>query len=155
MRIPKYRAFIKSLKITVPVTAIHFGIKTVEIDMSDNGDWWEYDFGEVELMQWTGLVDRRGVEIWEGDVLKREFEIGNTIYDPNTLGVDGYEVTDSGYFVGAVRYRPSEGFVLGTVRKFNDEGELIEKKSAVKIYPRYAEIIGNQFEHPELLEVAE
>ncbi|MEK5070535.1 YopX family protein [Sporosarcina sp. FSL K6-1508] len=105
--------------------------------------------------QFTGLKDKGGKKIYEGHVLKRDFEIGNTIYHPVTLGAMDYEISDSGHFRGVVHYRPSEGFVLAKVQKYSDENELVEKKSAVKIYPRYAEIIGNQFENPELLEVAE
>lgn len=129
-------------------------------DIADEGDeyiaheWW-VGVDPKSVGEFTGLLDKNGFGIYEGDIIKREFEIGDTIYDPNTLAVEGYEITDSGYFVGVVRYRPSEGFVLGKVRKYNVEDELVEKKSAVKIYAKYAEVIGNQFEHPHLLEVQE
>lgn len=103
------------------------------------------------LMQYTGLKDKNGVEIYEGDIVRRDFEIGHVVIDPITLGAENYEIEDSGYFIGVVSYRPSEGYVLNKCKKFNDDDELQSKKSGVKIYANHAEVIGNIYENPELL----
>jgi uncharacterized phage protein (TIGR01671 family) len=82
-------------------------------------------FDEVELMQYTGLKDKNGKEIYEGDVLKghywnygkeRRF-IGKVVY-----GMHGFKL------VGVKQY-------LGMAQDFNS------------LY----EIIGNSYENPELI----
>jgi hypothetical protein len=63
----KFRAFIKSLKWIVPVVMIDFAYNTVEVDLSYDGGTSEYDFDEVELMEFMGL--HNGKEIYEGDIV--------------------------------------------------------------------------------------
>ncbi len=104
------------------------------------------------LLQYTGLKDKNGKEIYEGDIVRREFEIGRVIIDPVSLGAEDYEIDDSGYFIGVVSFRPSEGYVLNKCKKYNDEDELQTKKSGVKLYANRAEVIGNIYENSELLE---
>ncbi|MCR8982633.1 YopX family protein [Brevibacillus laterosporus] len=105
----------------------------------------------AKLRQYTGLHDKNGKEIYEGDIIKRHFEIGRVVINPISLGAEDYEIDDSGYFIGVVSYRPSEGYVLNKCKKFNDDDELQSKKSGVKIYPNHAVVIGNIYEHPHLL----
>jgi uncharacterized phage protein (TIGR01671 family) len=104
------------------------------------------------LLQYTGLKDKNGKEIYEGDIIRRYFEIGRVIYDEVTLGAEDYEIDDAGYFIGVVHYRPSEGYVLNKCTKYNDDWEIQLQKSGVKIYAKRAEVIGNVFENPDLLE---
>ncbi|GIO02976.1 hypothetical protein J5TS2_36440 [Brevibacillus halotolerans] len=111
------------------------------------------EMNRFDIMQFTGLHDKNGKEIYEGDIIKRNFEIGRVVINPISLGAEDYEIDDSGYFIGVVSYRPSEGYVLNKCKKFNDDDELQSKKSGVKIYPNHAEVIGNIYENPDLLGV--
>lgn len=67
--IPRYRAWIKSLKWMCDVTNISFDSKFVDIcQQGDNERCTEMsvEFDEIKLMQSTGLFDKKGVEIFEG-----------------------------------------------------------------------------------------
>ena len=63
MREIKFRAWEKNLKQIIPVHNIDF-----EARMINTGGPWRH-FGEIELMQYTGLHDKNGREIYEGDIL--------------------------------------------------------------------------------------
>lgn len=125
---PKFRVWMKSLKWMCDVTNISFDSKFV--DICQQGDTERYtemsvEFDEITLMQSTGLFDRNGKEIFEGDVVK----MSKDVYSEPTY----YEV---------VRHRG------GAYR-------LESKQHGCELWLRHTdcEVVGNVYENRELLEV--
>lgn len=127
--IPKFRAWMKSLKWMCDVTNISFDSKFV--DICQQGDTERYtemsvEFDEITLMQSTGLFDRNGKEIFEGDILD---------------------------YKGRKALVRWHGSYASFIYRFVDE--LQNRKTEWKpLYLAYmkCEIIGNIYENPELLE---
>lgn len=78
MRDIEYRAFVKETKKMLPVTDSCFN-ETEAAGVSGCGnanctlcvDW--YSFDDVVLMQYTGLKDKNGKKIFEGDIVNCKF----------------------------------------------------------------------------------
>ena len=99
MREVKFKAFIKQLKWLVPVTDIYFRHEVIECDLTGNGDTSVFTYEEVELMQYTGLKDKNGVEIYEGDIILSYNEFGEGFeqlsvveYDVSTGQLKGIDI---------------------------------------------------------------
>ena len=111
--------------------------------------------GNCILMQYTGLKDKNGVEIYEGDVIREEYRIervdGSMPYNTNrTTGVVSFKVHEDddyegfyahGWFVGDYSLTPR--FVSGS---YNNPYWKIKDGDTFGF-----EIIGNIYENPELL----
>ncbi|HGL2090203.1 TPA: YopX family protein [Streptococcus pneumoniae] len=114
---PRYRAWIKTEKrmfFSDDILAIDYENKEIvtqqvyfENGLPDDRDIYCYDFDEIELMQSTGLKDKNGKEIFEGDIVRttrflgRADEIGGFYeYDKEFIGIvkqlEGSWVIDTG-----------------------------------------------------------
>ena len=99
-------------------------------------DEWKNLSGEEILMQYTGLIDRNGKEIYEGDLLQRVQEVGYL-----------WKVKFGEWCDGS---KSSIGFYLERhpMITWNDSKYLdIDIKKAIKSL----KVIGNIYENPELL----
>jgi hypothetical protein len=137
MREIKFRAWDK-------ITKRIYNVRMIDFDANGKPDWirlidwvqisedtWDYDFpekrfDEYELMQYTGLKDKNGKEIFEGDILQFEFEGENILTCPVS-----WEKNLSMWKCGIslVTILPEDLFVENTTY----------------------EIVGNIYENPELL----
>lgn len=118
--IPKFRAWDKRRNRMIEVTSISFRNGTIEEDTRYAVNRHMY-LDDVVLMQQTGLEDKNGVEVYEGDIVN---------YFRKSISV--IEWKDGGFIIKRI---------------LDGEYELIQSRIA-KI-----EVLGNIYEHPELLEV--
>ena len=125
--IPKFRVWMKSLKWMCDVTNISLDSKFV--DICQQGDTERYtemsvEFDEITLMQSTGLFDEKGVEIFEGDVVK----MAKDVYSEPTY----YQV----------------------VRHYGGAYRLESKQHGCELWLRHTdcEVVGSVYETKELLE---
>lgn len=66
--IPRYRAWLKKDKEMIDVEEIHFN--NGKLDFIGDAITWMCKNNDFVLMQSTGLTDKNGKEIFEGDILK-------------------------------------------------------------------------------------
>jgi uncharacterized phage protein (TIGR01671 family) len=109
---------------------------------------WDYtgDEDDAVLMQYTGLKDKNGVEIYEGDIVDITYtQLGrNDEY--------GYVEKDEGFYRGIVHFFPSKGWGLKNVEKHSVHEECPKKRSALGHIVQYKSILrGNIYANPDLL----
>lgn len=127
MREIKFRAWDKDNKFMSNVKVIDFKngfVWTEDIHLEDG-----YVFEDVEIMQCTGLTDKNGMEIYEGDIIHL---FGKGYYD----GVDYngcIQFLDGGFCV-------TDGYKEWGLRRYDLSRCDLE-----------LEVIGNIYENPELL----
>ena len=132
--------------------------------MVGNGDIWIIDEdsvagewivnNDIHLMQSTGLLDKNGKEIFEGDILKFNDEWNEYCHegyvDGSVEGVNCVEVVkgEACFEFGKTRYPESSLFI-------HMEDEHLSFAELVNDKDFEFKIIGNIYESPELLEEKE
>jgi uncharacterized phage protein (TIGR01671 family) len=148
MRKIKFRAFERNLKEIIPVHNIDFEKRMINIESA-----WRF-FDEIELMQYTGLKDKNGKEIYEGDILKVPVDINQEIHGNYSLHdvlikkgviITNYVKSEKGQILPKGY---TAGFLLDSYG-FDNKSFLFNDEP---LMGTEIEVIGNIYDNPELLE---
>lgn len=143
----KFKAYLKTLKLVRPVVYFDFDNEELGCYLVDSseGDMTIFSFDEVELMQYTGLKDKNGVEIYECYVVVQDCYMWFSENQPNYVGT--VEWVYSQWQVIAHCVNPNRrGISDGVNKGLNDDGFDENTTSDWRV-------LGNIYENPELLEV--
>lgn len=147
MRDIKFRAWLKDDKRMVEVRSIDFHEEGNIITVNYNDIFgFEFNENEIELMQYTGLKDKNGKEIYEGDIVKFEghgyisnVQCGEVIFKNGCFGIE--YITDI-----ARKYEWDKTFhQIGKTEKW------VDMNGSGTITYTY-EVIRNVYQNRELLE---
>ena len=135
--IHKFRAWHINKQIMCEVIRIDFeqGIITLDLETDDDEYYWmetDWNFSDVEIMQYTGCRDKNGIEIYEGDVIKDKYD----------------KIWLVQWYVGAF-------VITNKIPDSDGQTSTYSHFSNVSNHHFYFEVIGNMLNNPELLEVVE
>lgn len=156
--IPKFRAWDKTSKKMRSVEAINFNhgkFESIGYDITSLRD-----ANEVELMQSTGLKDKNGKEIFEGDIVEFEDEVWYTdggFYENKDEAYDSVQTNNRVVIIYDGFEWDLDNFWKGTSDCSSAWMSIFEDhmQSFKYFLQNEASVIGNIYENPELLEVTE
>ena len=144
MREIKFKAYAKAYNKIVNVdrlglnsdgTAQEIIVTERELGEYDSDEWTDLQVGEFELLQYAGVNDRNGTEIYEGDIVKFDPQspCGDEFYNPRD-GEIGEVIFDFGSFV----VKPIDKRREDLRFSLSELGDWV--------------VVGNIYENPELLQ---
>lgn len=138
---PKFRAWHKPTQLMDDVVLIDFYNEKIGILYADpfvqGESIQKYNFNEMELMQSTGLQDKNGKDIFEGDIVRwKDLES----FDDFPID-EVFKVEYSDEFMKWIACYKNNLQYKSDLYDFTDNRDL--------------EVVGNIYENPELLEVKE
>lgn len=136
MRDIKFRAWDKlksEIYTTDFISAFDFESKCIWVKAIGKGGRW-LGIRDANIMQYTGIKDKNGVDIYEGDIILKKNEFGSWVGE--TIFLDG-------------AFKINTGSRFGT--NMFDEKDIFEDMGSKSILDNTYEIIGNIYENTELL----
>jgi uncharacterized phage protein (TIGR01671 family) len=163
MREIKFRVWNKNKKKMINVCKLHFGgalgvwgltaITEMEYWMGAAAEGKTVRYEDYELMQYTGLKDKNGKEIYERDLIK--FTLPEWKLPTGYQDYDGdfeNDTVSERTIICEVQIRPTRG--TGMIYRKDVDDEITDinlKYHWFKIHTKTDEIIGNIYENPELI----
>lgn len=161
--IPKYRAWHHELGRMMPIETMYFFANELEeLQLNDSvmNDSIPASPEEIELMQFTGLFDKNGNEIFEGDIVEFEDEVWYTdggFYENKDEAYDSVQTNNRVVIIYDGFEWDLDNFWKGTSDCSSAWMSIFEDhmQSLKYFLQNEASVIGNIYENPELLEVTE
>lgn len=89
---------------------------------------------DAEIMEFAGILDKHGVEIYEGDIVEFEKEKWLIKFGEHDVPVDYHDGSAYGFYMDTLIIRP-----------------VINERPVLPFMRERIIVIGNRFQHPELL----
>lgn len=141
--IPKFRAWHKTNKEMMCVDVVSIAGHCIHLTgnfLDDEGDTWcsdsQISFDEIELMQWSGLIDAENKEVYTGDIIEYS-SLAASFISPETPNI-----------VIRQEVKFEEG-IFGTT--FGNLPHIEPLRNSFKYNSSEIKVIGNIYENPELL----
>jgi len=169
MRVIKFRAYLKDSALAkMKDSRVWSASRLMEVERIDfenkrvgfnrvNGLFW-FDLKDVELLQFTGLHDKNGKEIWEGDILAHTSWVQN-----KANGSPGDDYSDHKVIEGVplnLNKNPfpiNRDFIYNPYRvvQYIAHDEFYDGTGFFSPFigshkPKHFEVLGNIYENPEL-----
>lgn len=137
----KFRAWDKGTDLMNEVTVIDFESEEVYYHHWKYGHSEAINLKDIKLLQSTGLKDKHGVEIFEGDIVNVHEFI-------NVGGIEGYEEGER-EMIGIVKY----GCIFNSPipEWYLENSDDYIPFSYIDLHDESFEVLGNKYQHPHLL----
>lgn len=128
--IPRYRAWDKEFKEMVQVDALVFDEQIIKSTYK-NGNVVKEDLKNYVLMQSTGLTDKNGKEIFEGDIIAIDVEdiempINAKVFQNSKIGILMFHVFEENEDVPMVELLEDDSVAFATIGNIYENPELLE-----------------------------